>query len=415
MNNYTSTVSERFMKYVRIDTTADPNSSSFPSSEIQKNLGRELLTELKQMGIEDAEMDEWGYIFATIENNTGNKDLPNICFCSHMDTAPDCSGTNVKPILHENYSGEPITLPDDQTQIITVEQHPYLKEKIGDDIITASGKTLLGADDKAGIAIIMDLAHHLMSNPTIKHPTIKILFTPDEEIGRGVDHLDMNKLNAQFGYTLDGGVLGSVEDESFSADSVKITVQGISAHPGYAKGKMVNALKVVSEFVASLPKDNWSPETTENRQGFVHPVSITGGMEQASVSFIIRDHETAKLDEYEKRLENILGDALSKYPKLQYTFQVKQQYRNMKEVIKTVPFVTDYAIKAMEKAGVKPLPTIIRGGTDGSRLSFMGMPCPNIFTGEMAIHSRHEYVSLQDMEKGVATCVELVQLWSEHK
>ena len=415
MNNYTSTILERFMKYVRIDTTANPNSNSFPSSEIQKNLARELVIELKQMGIEDAEMDEWGYVFATIENNTGNKDLPNICFCSHMDTAPDCSGTNVKPILHKNYTGEPIVLPDDETQIITVEQHPYLKEKIGDDLITASGKTLLGADDKAGIAIIMDLAHHLMSNPDIKHPTIKILFTPDEEVGRGVDHLDMNKLNAHFGYTLDGGVLGSLEDESFSADSVKISITGISAHPGYAKGKMVNALKVVSEFVASLPKDSWSPETTEKRQGFVHPVSISGGMEEASVSFIIRDHQTEKLVEYENRLEKILGNTLAKYPKLNYTFQVKEQYRNMKEVIKTVPFVTEYAIKAMERANIKPLPTIIRGGTDGSRLSFMGMPCPNIFTGEMAIHSRHEYVSLQDMEKGVATCVELVQLWAEHK
>ena len=254
-----------------------------------------------------------------------------------------------------------------------------------------------------------------MSNPDLKHPTIRILFTPDEEIGRGVDHLDMNRLNAQYGYTLDGGILGSIEDESFSADSIKITVQGISAHPGYAKGKMVNALKVVSEFIASLPKDSWSPETTGNRQGFVHPVSIAGGMEEASVSFIIRDHETEKLDEYEKRLENILNETLAKYPKLHYTFQVKEQYRNMKEVIKTVPFVTEYAIKAMEKANIKPHPTIIRGGTDGSRLSFMGMPCPNIFTGEMAIHSRHEYVSLQDMEKGVATCVELVQLWAEHK
>lgn len=414
MNNYTSTVSERIMKYVRIDTTADPNSSSFPSSEIQKNLARELVMELKLMGIEDAEMDEWGYVFATIPNNTGNENLPNICFCSHMDTAPDCSGTDVKPILHENYNGQPIILPDDETQVITTEQHPYLKEKIGDDIITASGKTLLGADDKAGIAIIMDLAAHLMSNPDIKHPTIRILFTPDEEVGRGVDHLDMNKLNAQYGYTLDGGVLGSLEDESFSADSVKITVQGISAHPGYAKGKMVNALKVVSEFISSLPKDSWSPETTENREGFVHPVSISGGMEEASVSFIIRDHETIKLDVYEKGLENILKETLNNYPDLHYTFQVKEQYRNMKEVIKTVPFVTEYAIKAMEKADVNPLPTIIRGGTDGSRLSFMGMPCPNIFTGEMAIHSRHEYVSVQDMEKAVATCVELVQLWAEH-
>ncbi len=414
MNNYISTVEERFIRYAKIDTTADPESTSFPSSMKQKDLGKVLVEELKQLGVNDAEMDEWGYVFGTIPNNTGNENLPTICFCSHMDTAPDCSGTNVKPIVHRNYDGAPITLPDDPTQVITTEKHPYLKEKIGDDLITASGLTLLGADDKAGIAIIMDLVHHLMKNPEIPHPTIRVLFTPDEEVGRGVEHLDMKKLNADFGYTLDGGVLGSLEDESFSADAVTVTVNGISAHPGYAKGKMVNALKVVSEFVASLPKDEWSPETTQDREGFVHPTSISGGMEQSSVSFIIRDHITAKLAEYETRLENLLKATLANYPKLEYTFEVKEQYRNMKEMTATVPFVTDYAIKAMENAGIKPLPTIIRGGTDGSRLSFMGMPCPNIFTGEMAIHSRHEYVSVQDMEKGTATLTELVQLWAKH-
>lgn len=415
MNNYTSTVEERFVKYVQIDTTADPNSTSFPSSEIQKNLGRVLVDELKTMGINDAEMDEWGYVFATIPNNTNNPNLPTICFCSHMDTAPDCSGTNVKPIVHRNYDGNPITLPDDTTQVITTDKHPYLKQKIGDDLITASGLTLLGADDKAGITIIMDFAHHIINNPEIPHPTIRILFTPDEEVGRGVDHLDMEKLNADFGYTLDGGVLGSLEDESFSADAVKITIEGISAHPGYAKGKMVNAMKVASEFVASLPKDSWSPETTSDREGFVHPVAINGGMEETTVQFIIRDHETAKLKTYEDRLQGLLNDTLAKYPALQSSFEVKEQYRNMKEIIKDVPFVTDYAIQAMEQANVKPLPTIIRGGTDGSRLSFMGLPCPNIFTGEMAIHSRHEYVSIQDMEKGVATLTELVQIWTKHK
>lgn len=414
MNNYTSTVENRFIKYAKIDTTADPNSTSFPSSEIQKNLAKELVKELIELGVKDAEMDEWGYVYGTIPNNTGNTTLPTICFCSHMDTAPDCSGTNVKPIVHRKYTGAPITLPDDKTQIITVEQHPYLKEKIGDDLITASGLTLLGADDKAGIAIIMDLVHHLANNPSIPHPTIRVLFTPDEEVGRGVEHLDMKKLNADFGYTLDGGTLGSLEDESFSADAVKITVDGISAHPGYAKNKMVNAIKVVSEFVASLPKKEWCPESTEGREGFVHPTSISGGLEQASVSFIIRDHETSKLAEYEARLENLLKETLNKYPELAYAFTVTEQYRNMKEIIKDVPFVTDYAIEAMEKAGVKPDPTIIRGGTDGSRLSFMGMPCPNIFTGEMAIHSRHEYVSVQDMEKAVATLTELVQIWAKH-
>lgn len=415
MNNYISTVESRFIKYAKIDTTADPNSTSFPSTEIQKDLGRELVRELLEMGVKDAEMDEWGYVYGTLPNNTENRDLPVICFCSHMDTAPDVTGKNVKPIVHRNYDGSPITLPDDTNQIITTEKHPYLKEKIGDDLITASGLTLLGADDKAGVAIIMDLVHHLTSNPEIKHPTIRILFTPDEEVGRGVDHLDMEKLNADYGYTLDGGILGSLEDESFSADGVKITVQGISAHPGYAKNKMVNAMKVVSEFIAALPKDSWSPETTSGREGFVHPHTFTGGMEESSVSFIIRDHDTAKLADYEERLENILKETLSNYPALNYQFEVTEQYRNMKEIIKNVPFVTEYAISAMEKAGVMALPAIIRGGTDGSRLSFMGLPCPNIFTGEMAIHSRHEYVSVQDMEKAVATLVELSQIWTNHK
>ena len=255
MKNYNSSVEARFVRYAKIDTTADPNSESFPSSEIQKNLGRVLVKELLDLNVADAEMDDWGYVYGTLENNTDNSSLPTICFCSHMDTAPDCSGTNVKPIVHRNYDGTAMTLPDDTTQVITTEKHPYLKEKIGDDIITASGLTLLGADDKAGIAIIMDLVQHLKANPDIPHPTIKVLFTPDEEIGRGVDHLDMEKLNADYGYTLDGGILGSLEDESFSADAVTVTINGITAHPGYAKGKMVSAMKVASDFIAALPKD----------------------------------------------------------------------------------------------------------------------------------------------------------------
>jgi len=414
MKNYNSSVESRFIKYAKIDTTADPNSTSFPSSMIQKDLGKVLVEELLALGVEDAEMDEWGYIFGTIENNTG-KDLPTICFCAHMDTAPDCSGTNVKPIVHRKYDGNPITLPDDNSQIITTEKHGYLKSKIGDDLITASGLTLLGADDKAGIAIIMDLAQHLKANPDIPHPTIRILFTPDEEVGRGVDHLDMKKLNADYGYTLDGGVLGSLEDESFSADSVTVTIEGISAHPGYAKGKMVNSLKVASEFLAALPKEEWSPETTQDREGFIHPVAVNGIMEKTTVQFIVRDHDTVKMQEHEVRLKEILMSVLKNYPELEFSFDIKEQYRNMKEVIKDVPFVTDYAVSAMEKAGINPKPTIIRGGTDGSRLSFMGLPCPNIFTGEMAIHSKHEYVSVQDMEKGTKTLVELVQLWCNHK
>lgn len=414
MNDYKYTVEERFLRYVQIDTTADPNSSSFPSSMKQKDLGKVLFDELKALNLENVEMDEWGYVFATIPSNSSNSNLPTICFCSHMDTAPDCSGTNVKPIIHRNYTGSPIVLPDDPTQIITTEKHPYLLEKIGDDIITASGSTLLGADDKAGIAIIMDLAHQLVNNTHIEHGPIRILFTPDEEVGRGVEHLDMKKLNADYGYTLDGAKLGEIEDESFSADAVKVTIHGVSAHPGYAKNKMQNALKIASEFITALPKDKWSPETTQDREGFVHPTSIDGGLEKTTVSFIIRDHLTEKLTEYENRLEAILKIVMEQYNGAHYEFEVTEQYRNMKEVLRSVPFVTDYAIQAMQKAGITAKPTIIRGGTDGSRLSFMGMPCPNIFTGEMAIHSKHEYVSVQDMQKAVDTLIELVQIWEKH-
>jgi tripeptide aminopeptidase len=408
------TVEERFIQYVQIDTTADPNSTTFPSSLKQKDLGKLLHDQLKALKLDDVELDEWGYVFATIPSNSDNPNLPTICFCSHMDTAPDCSGTDVKPIIHRNYDGLPITLPDDTTQIITVEKHPYLKEKIGDDIVTASGLTLLGADDKSGIAIIMSFAEYLVQNPTIQHGPIRILFTPDEEIGRGVDHLDMKKLNADYGYTLDGAKLGEIEDESFSADSVKITIYGISAHPGYAKNKMVNAVKIASEFITTLPKHKWSPETTQDREGFVHPMSVEGNLEKATITFIIRDHITENLSEFENRLESTLKMVMEQYNGAHYTFEVNEQYRNMKEVLRSVPFVTEYAIQAMEKAGIEPKPTIIRGGTDGSRLSFMGLPCPNIFTGEMAIHSKHEYVSIQDMEKSIDTLVELVQIWEQH-
>ena len=412
--SYSYSVEERFLKYVQIDTTADPNSESFPSSMKQKDLAKVLVEELKDLGIADAEMDQWGYVFGTVPSNSENKKLPTICFCSHMDTAPDCSGTNVKPIVHRNYDGTPIVLPDDETQIITTEKHTYLKSKIGDDLITASGLTLLGADDKAGIAIIMDFVQYLFQHPEVKHGDVRILFTPDEEVGRGVEQLDMKKLNADYGYTLDGGQLGDIEDETFSADAVKITFHGISAHPGYAKNKMVNAIKLASEVVASLPKDRWSPETTSNREGFVHPTSIEGGLEQATLQFIIRDHQTSKLEEYEAELKRITESVMNQYPGTTFDFKIIEQYRNMKEILQEIPFVTDYVEQAMIKAGVEPKRTIIRGGTDGSRLSFMGLPCPNIFTGEMAIHSKHEYVSIQDMQKAVKTLVELIQIWEKH-
>lgn len=415
MTNYQFTVEERFKKYVQVDTQSDPESTSFPSTSKQKNLAKILVEELLELGLKDAQMDEWGYVFATIPATSSKKDIPTICFCSHMDTAPDCSGTNIKPIVHHKWNGQPIVLPDDHTQVISVEEHLYLKEKIGDDLITASGLTLLGADDKAGVAIIMDFAAYLTSHTEVEHGDIRILFTPDEEVGRGVEKLDMKKLNADYGYTMDGGELGSIEDETFSADAVKITIHGISAHPGYAKGKMVNSLKLAGEFLAALPKDSWSPETTEGREGFVHPTAVEGIMEKTTVKFIIRNHETSKLKEYEIRLEEILKSVMNQYPGTTYQFEITEQYRNMKEILKEVPFVAEYAVQAMKNAGIEPKPVIIRGGTDGSRLSFMGLPCPNIFTGEMGIHSKHEYVSVQDMQKGVKTCVELAKIWVNHK
>ncbi len=413
MSKRNYSVEQRFIRYAQIDTTADPNSTSFPSSMKQKDLGKLLVQELLELGIHDAEMDEWGYVFGTIPSTSSKVNLPTICFCSHMDTAPDCSGTNVKPIVHRNFDGTPITLPDDPSQVITTERHPYLQKKIGDDIITASGLTLLGADDKAGVAIIMDLAEYLMNNKDIQHGKIRILFTPDEEVGRGVEHLDMSKLQADYGYTLDGGQLGDLEDESFSADAVKIVIEGVSAHPGYAKNKMESAIKIASDLIASLPKEEWSPETTSHREGFVHPTSIEGTLESATLQFIIRDHKTENLLIFENRLENILKQVIANYPKSTYTFEVTEQYRNMKEVLDQVPFVVDFAKKAMLNAGIDPKVSLIRGGTDGSRLSFMGLPCPNIFTGEMAIHSKHEFVSVQDMQKASDTLVELVQIWEK--
>ncbi|MFM7668435.1 MAG: peptidase T [Bacteroidota bacterium] len=412
--NYNYSARERLVRYVQIDTEADPNSETTPSSMKQKNLSKLLVEELQSIGIKDAEMDEWGYVYATIPATSNRENIPTICFCSHVDTAPDCSGKDVKPIVHENYQGKPLVLPDDSSQIITTEKHPYLASKIGDDIITASGKTLLGGDDKAGVAIIMDFAQFMMLNTQIPHGKIRILFTPDEEIGRGVDHVDMKKLGADYGYTLDGGPLGSIEDETFSADAMTFTFTGISAHPGYAKGKMVHAIKVAAHFVDLLPKDSWSPETTKNREGFVHPTSISGGLESATASFIIRDHQTAKLAEFENRLQELAEQAVNAFPGAQMEFKVVEQYRNMKEILETVPFVNEYAVLAIKQAGIEPKNMIIRGGTDGSRLSFMGLPCPNLFTGEMAIHSKHEFVSVQDMQKAVDTMIELVQIWEQH-
>ncbi len=407
---YTST--ERFMRYVQIDTQADPESTTFPSTEKQKDLGKILAQELKEMGASDVDFDKYGYVYATIPSNI-EKEVPVICFCSHMDTAPDCSGTNVKPILHGKWDGSDIVLPDDITQVITTAEHPYLKERIGDDIITASGTTLLGADDKAGVAIIMDLAQQLINNPEIKHGKIRILFTPDEEVGRGVNHVDMKKLGADFGYTLDGGERGSLEGDTFSADAAVVTIHGVSAHPGYAKDKLVNSLKIAGEFLDALPKNEFSPETTEGTQGYVHPISMNGIAEKTTINFIVRDFTTAKLQEHEARLKTILDETMARHPKAKADYVITEQYRNMREMLDKHPEVEANAAKAMERAGITPQVHLVRGGTDGSRLSFMGLPCPNLFTGEMAIHSKHEFVSVQDMQKATDMCVELVQIWAE--
>ncbi len=409
-SSYNFTVAERFLRYVQIDTQSDPQSKTQPSSEKQKNLGVLLVKELKELGITDAELDTYGYVYATIPSNTQKK-VPVICFCAHMDTAPDCSGKNVKPIVHKNYDGGDIILPDDPTQIISPDDHPYLKEKKGEDIITASGNTLLGADDKAGIAVIMDMANYFVSHPEFKHGDIKILFTPDEEIGRGVDNINLKKLGADFGYTLDAGELGTYEDETFSADGVSISFYGVSAHPGYAKDKLVNAIKIASSFIDDLPKDELSPESTEGRYGFVHPTRMEGIPEKVTLQFIIRDFITAKLSAYEDYLKRKMDDTLAKFPGARAEFVVTEQYRNMKEVLDQYPMVSAYAVEAIEKAGLKVKRSSARGGTDGSRLSFMGLPCPNIFTGEMAFHGKHEYVSVQDMQKSVETITCLAQIW----
>jgi len=411
--NYKHTVAERFMRYVQVDTQSDPTSATQPSTAKQKDLSAILLRELQEMGLTETELDANGYVYGTIPATT-NKQVPVLCYCAHVDTAPDCSGTGVKPILHPRYTGQDIVLPDDPTVVITTAEHPYLKERIGDDIITASGTTLLGADDKAGVAIIMDFARYMIQHPEIKHGKIRVLFTPDEEVGRGVVALDMKKLGADFGYTLDGGERGHLEGETFSADAVIVKFVGISAHPGYAKGKMVNAIKAASAFVSLLPRNEWCPEVTDGMQGFVHPTSIEGALENATVQLIVRSFETPQLAVYEERLRELVAKTAQQFPGLATEFIVKEQYRNMKEVLDLHPQVMQYAETAYERSGLHPHRMSIRGGTDGSRLSFMGLPCPNIFTGEMGIHSKQEYVSVQDMEKATEILVHLSAIWEEH-
>lgn len=407
----TYTVTERFLRYVTIDTQSDPESPTCPSTEKQTDLGRLLVAELLEIGLNDAHIDEYGYVYATIPANT-DKDVPVICFCSHMDTAPDCSGTGVKPIVHHNYIGADIILPDDDTQVIRMADHPDLRNQIGNDIITASGNTLLGADNKAGVAEIMDACCQLMNNPQIKHGTIKILFTPDEEIGRGVDKVNIEKVGAYAAYTMDGESAGNLENETFSADGAKLTINGVSAHPGFAKGKMESAIKISGEIIAALPIA-LSPEATEGMEGFIHPVGIQGHVETATIEFILRDFNEEKLHAHAETLKRIADQVLEKYPASSYSLKIAEQYRNMKVVLDQHPEITEYGLEAIRRAGMEAKLCSIRGGTDGSRLSFMGLPCPNIFAGEHAFHSKQEWVSVQDMQKAVDTILHLCAIWEE--
>lgn len=405
-------VTKRFLDYVTIDTQSDPGSETYPSTAKQKNLGKLLVNELLEMGVADAHLDEFGYVYATIPANTNKVNVPVICFCSHMDTSPDCSGENVKPIIHKNYSGKNLVLPDDNTQVLKMSEHPDLENQVGNDIITASGTTLLGADNKAGVAEIMDACYHLLNHPEIKHGAIRILFTPDEEIGRGVDKVDIKKLGAFAGYTIDGESAGNMENETFSADGARLTINGISSHPGFAKGKMESAIKIAGHIVAALPL-NLSPEGTELMEGFVHPVAIAGHVEQATIDFIIRDFDAEKLKDHAGVIKDIAEKVLKDFPGSTYDLQVKPQYRNMKQVLDEHPQIVEYGMEAIRRAGMEAKLCSIRGGTDGSRLSFMGLPCPNIFAGEHAFHGKEEWVSVQDMQKAVETILHLCMIWEE--
>ena len=409
---YTEQIIARFKKYVSFDTQSSEESESFPSTARQKKLGEALAEELRSMGLTDVEMDEWGYVTATLPSNV-EKEVPVIGLISHMDTSPEVSGKDVKPILHPNYQGGDIALPGDPTQVIRFDETPALQNQIGNDIFTSDGTTLLGADDKAGITEIFTAVQYLLDHPNLKHGKIRIAITPDEEVGRGTEHFDVKKFGADFAYTVDGETVGEIENETFCADSVILTIHGINMHPGYAKGKLVNGIKVAAEIVANLPKDRLSPETTEAREGYIHPHAIQGGVETTTVKFLIRDFTVEGLQEKEAFLKEIAQNVLRKFPGATMDFEVQESYRNMRYKLDEEPRVVEYALEAVKRAGIEPHLSIIRGGTDGSRLSYEGLLTPNIFTGGHNFHSKLEWVSVQDMEKTVETLVNLVQIWAE--
>lgn len=403
---------ERFTRYVRIDTTSDENVSSAPSTAKQFNLLNLLKQELEAMGAEEILLTDEGCLYATVPA-TAAHDTPTIGLCAHTDTSPAFSGENVKPIVHRQYDGQPIVLPDDPSQIIDPAEFPYLATKKGEDIVTASGTTLLGADDKAGVAIIMTVADHLLQNRDIPHGRIRLLFTPDEEIGRGVDNVDLATFGADVCYTLDGGELGEIESETFSADKATIDITGISTHPGQAKGVMVNALNLAAKFVQALPQNERTPETTDGRNGFIHLYEINGTAAQAQLRFILRAFEMDELEAHTTILQKVCDDLRHSEPRAKIQLTINPQYRNMRYWLEKDQTPVDLARQAAHQLGITPIETPIRGGTDGSRLTEMGVPTPNIFTGMQNFHGPLEWVSLQDMGQSVAFCLALLRLWAE--
>lgn len=410
-SNYKFTCVDRFLNYVKYDTQSDEEATCFPSSEKQKILSKDLAAELKTLGLTDAHMDENGYVMATLPANT-DKQVPTIGFIAHVDTSPAVSGANVQAIIRKNYQGGDIVLEKDG-QVIKAEDNPDMKEMIGYDIITTDGSTLLGADNKCGVAEIVDSIHYFLSHPEVKHGEIKVCFTPDEEVGRGTEKFDVKKFGAKYAYTVDGQTRGEVEVETFSADALFIKFQGKNIHPGYAKDKMINAIKVAARFIEQLPKETLSPETTDEREGYVHPFNITGSEEETTVKFIIRDFDQEKLKEYEDLLIKLAAKVVGEFPGARYTYQQIEQYRNMRYILDQHKQVSNYAIEAMERLNIAPKQSAIRGGTDGARLSFMGLPTPNIFAGEHSFHSKTEWVAIQDMEMAVRVIVTIAQIWEE--
>jgi tripeptide aminopeptidase len=408
-----TTVLDRFLKYVTYDTQSDEQSTTYPSTGTQLVLLRDLAAELQALGLTDAAIDEFGYVMATIPATTTKRGVPTIGFIAHVDTSPEMPGAGVKPIVHRGYDGRDLILPDDPAAVLRLAGNPALADQIGHDIVTASGTTLLGADNKAGVAEIVTAAAYLAVHPEIRHGAIRMAFTPDEEVGRGTEHFDVARFGAVCAYTMDGGRRGEIEIESFSADAMTVTFHGFNTHPGYAKGRMVNAIKVAAAFIDRLPHDALSPETTDGHEGFVHPYVIHAGVERTSVRLLVRDFATAGLEEKEARLERLATEAAAEWPGARVEFSVEESYRNMKEILDRHPAIAGHAREAIRRAGLEPQTHPIRGGTDGCRLSFMGLPTPNLFAGEHNFHSRLEWVSAQDMEKAVEVIVHLCQIWEE--